>query len=55
MEGYLPRFISKGQYIERNIMFQDGMAKLHRKYGRKVDWQGSWAKYKCLRQRGTGY
>ena len=31
------------------------MAKLHRKYGHKVTWQGSWAKEQCLRQRGTGY
>jgi hypothetical protein len=23
------------------------MAKLHRKYGRRTDWQGSWAKWKC--------
>jgi len=27
------------------------MAKLHRKYGHKVTWQGSWAKDLCLRQR----
>lgn len=25
------------------------MAKLHRKYARKADWQGSWAKAECLR------
>jgi hypothetical protein len=31
------------------------MTKLHRKYGHKVEWQGSWAKELCLRQRGTGY
>lgn len=27
------------------------MGKLHRKYGRKADWQGSWAKHICLSQR----
>lgn len=27
------------------------MGKLHRKYGRKTDWQGSWAKPLCLAQR----
>ena len=26
------------------------MAKLHRKYGRKTDWQGSWCKELCRRQ-----
>ena len=31
------------------------MTKLHRKYGHKCDWQGSWCRYQCLRQRGTGY
>ena len=30
----------------------EGMAKLHRKYGHKVIWQGSWAKELCLYQRG---
>lgn len=25
------------------------MTKLHRKYGRHTDWQGSWAKYECQR------
>jgi len=30
------------------------MFKLHRKYGRLCDWQGSWCKDECLRQRGTG-
>lgn len=29
----------------------EGMAKLHRKYGRRVKWQGSWCKCECLRQR----
>jgi len=24
-----------------------GMARLHRKYGKKADWQGSWCKYEC--------
>jgi hypothetical protein len=27
------------------------MAKLHRKYGRRADWQGSWSKEICLDQR----
>ena len=27
------------------------MAKLHRKYGRRTDWQGSWSKEICLDQR----
>ena len=27
------------------------MARLHRKYGRRTDWQGSWAKYECQRLR----
>jgi spermidine synthase len=27
------------------------MAKLHRKYGRRADWQGSWAKELCQRYR----
>ena len=25
------------------------MEKLHRKYGRRTDWQGSWCKYECRR------
>lgn len=25
------------------------MTKLHRKYGRRTDWQGSWCKYECQR------
>ena len=29
----------------------DGMKKLHRKYGRRSEWQGSWARYECERQR----
>lgn len=29
----------------------EGMKKLHRKYGRCADWQGSWARYECERQR----
>ncbi len=28
-----------------------GMAQLHRKYGRRVKWQGSWSKRECLYQR----
>jgi len=31
------------------------MTKLHRKYGRRADWQGSWGKERARRQRGTGY
>lgn len=27
------------------------MHKLHRRYGRKADWQGSWARYLCERNR----
>jgi spermidine synthase len=27
------------------------MERLHRKYGRRTDWQGSWSKYECLRYR----
>lgn len=27
------------------------MEKLHRKYGRRTDWQGSWCKYLCQRSR----
>ncbi len=27
----------------------EGMKKLHRKYGRRADWQGSWCKYQCER------
>ena len=27
------------------------MAKLHRKYGRRTDWQGSWCKMECQRNR----
>ena len=26
------------------------MHKLHRKYGRRTDWQGSWARHLCERQ-----
>ena len=26
-----------------------GMTKLHRKYGRRCDWQGSWAQWECKR------
>ena len=29
----------------------EGMAKLHHKYGHKVQWQGSWSKSECLYQR----
>ena len=29
----------------------EGMKKLHRKYGRKTDWQGSWARWECERQK----
>lgn len=27
------------------------MHKLHRKYGRRTDWQGSWCRYECERNR----
>ena len=27
------------------------MTRLHRKYGRRADWQGSWARYECERRR----
>jgi hypothetical protein len=27
----------------------EGMKKLHRKYGRVADWQGSWCRYQCER------
>lgn len=29
----------------------DGMIKLHRKYGRRADWQGSWCRWQCERGR----
>ena len=29
----------------------EGMKKLHRKYGRRADWQGSWCRYECERRR----
>lgn len=29
----------------------EDMKKLHRKYGRKTDWQGSWCRYECERMR----
>jgi hypothetical protein len=28
----------------------DEMKKLHRKYGRRADWQGSWCRYECEAQ-----
>lgn len=31
------------------------MARLHRMYGRRADWQGSWARYECERARGRGW
>ena len=31
------------------------MEKLHRKYARKTDYQESWCRARCLKQRGTGY
>ncbi len=31
------------------------MSKLHRKYGRKTDWQGSWCKAECQRQKRQEY
>lgn len=33
----------------------DGMHKLHRKYGRRCDWQGSWCRDLCERQRDGGW
>lgn len=30
------------------------MHKLHRKYGRIADWQGSWCRWQCERNRGEG-
>lgn len=29
----------------------ESMSKLHRKYGRRTEWQGSWCKYECQRNR----
>jgi hypothetical protein len=29
----------------------EGMGKLHRKYGRRTDWQGSWEKDRLLSHR----
>lgn len=29
----------------------EGMSKLHRKYGKKTEWQDSWARQSCKRQR----
>ena len=31
------------------------MQKLHRKYGKKAEWQGSWCHDQCKRQRSCGY
>ena len=31
------------------------MHRLHRKYGRRTDWQGSWCRAECEYQRGFGY
>ena len=31
------------------------MQKLHRKYGKKTNWQGSWCHDQCKRQRSCGY
>lgn len=31
----------------------DDMKRLHRKYGRRVQWQASWARYQCERERGA--
>jgi hypothetical protein len=33
----------------------DEMATLHRKYGRRSDWQGSWCKAECQASRGRMY
>ena len=29
--------------------------RLHRKYGRRTNWQGSWCRYECERARAQGY
>lgn len=31
------------------------MTRLHRKYGRRADWQGSWGRYQCEQARARGY
>jgi hypothetical protein len=31
------------------------MATLHRRYGRRCNWQGSWSKWECRRQRKRGW
>lgn len=31
------------------------MTTLHRRFGGRCDWQGSWCRYQCERQRGGGY
>lgn len=31
------------------------MIKLHRKYGKRADWQGSWCRYECERQNRNGW
>lgn len=36
-------------YIDANNLTQ--MHALHRKYGRRADWQGSWCRDQCERQR----
>jgi hypothetical protein len=33
----------------------EGMKKLHRKYGRRADWQGSWCRSECEYQRAGGW
>lgn len=33
----------------------EDMSKLHRKYGRICDWQGSWCKYQCQRARRSDW
>jgi len=33
----------------------DAMAMLHRKYGRRTDWQGSWCRNECLASRQRMY
>ena len=33
----------------------EDMKKLHRRYGKKAEWQGSWARYECERQKNSSF
>lgn len=33
----------------------DDMIRLHRKYGRRANWQGSWARWQCEHARASGF